>query len=109
MNIYFRGLDRIALIMDRGGRAGKIIDFVHFDIEREGDVVTEELKIGVLHQMNDISLRSRIKIVHAQDIETPSQKMLTEMGTQETSAPGNQYSDAIFVFHFLSPVEINEC
>src|SRR5512136_1705307 len=98
MNIYFRGLDRIVLIVDRGGRAGKIIDFVHFDIEREGDVVTEKLKIAVLHQMNDISLRSRIEIVHAQDVETLSQKMLTQMGTQETSAPGNQYSDSIFVF-----------
>ena len=48
MDIYLCGLHRIILIMNMGGRAGQIVDFIYFNIQGEGDVVTKEFEIGVL-------------------------------------------------------------
>jgi len=48
MDVYFRGLNGVILIMNRRGRTGKIINFIHLDIEREGDVVTKEFEIWLV-------------------------------------------------------------
>ena len=43
-------LHRIALVMDGRRGTGQIVDFVHLDIEREADVVANQLEIGMLQQ-----------------------------------------------------------
>jgi hypothetical protein len=40
-------LDRLVLIMDQRGRAGGIVNLVHFDIERHGHVVTHRLELRI--------------------------------------------------------------
>ena len=59
------GLYRVVLIMDRRGRAGQIVDFVHLDIKREGDVVPDELEALPPHQMVDVALCAGEKIIGA--------------------------------------------
>ena len=66
-------LHRIVLVMDRGGRAGQIVDLIDLQIERKGHVVADELEPGVAEQMLDILLRSCEQVVDANDLVTVRQ------------------------------------
>jgi hypothetical protein len=44
MHAGLGGLHRIALVVDRGGRAGQIEDRVNLDVERERHVVPDRLE-----------------------------------------------------------------
>jgi hypothetical protein len=48
MNSGLDGLDRIELIVDRRGGAGEVVNLVDLNIDRETDIVTLNLKIGVI-------------------------------------------------------------
>ena len=43
-------LDGVELIVYRRGRTGEIVDFIDLHVEREGDVVTHRLEVGVTMQ-----------------------------------------------------------
>jgi hypothetical protein len=58
------------LIVDRGSRAREIIDFVHFDEERECNIVPEELEAWIIAMLGDIFLAPGEQIVDAQDVTT---------------------------------------
>ena len=47
MDVDLGGLYRIVLIMDRGGRAGQVIDLVHLHIEGIGYIVPKTSKYGL--------------------------------------------------------------
>jgi hypothetical protein len=68
MHIDLGGLHRIVLIMNRRGRAGEIVDFIDFQVKRESDVVSDQLKIRIVQKMNNIALGTGIKIVDAHHI-----------------------------------------
>jgi hypothetical protein len=61
--------------------------------------MAEKFKIGVLEEMDDVSLCSGIEVIDAEDIVALVQKALTEMGTEETGAPCHQNTDPILIFH----------
>lgn len=61
----FGRLYRIKLIVHRGGRAGEVVDFIDFDIQRESDVVPQQFKIRMQGQMADIAFAAGIKIIGA--------------------------------------------
>ena len=52
--------------------------------------MAEELKIGVLEQMNDISFTACIKVIHTQHIVTLLQEAITEVGSEEPGATGDK-------------------
>jgi hypothetical protein len=54
--------------VDRGGRTGEIIDLIHLKIEREGDVVTDQLKVGIVKQVGNIALGTGVEIIAADDV-----------------------------------------
>src|ERR1700731_1007293 len=56
------------LIMDRRGRAGKIVDLVDLDVERKGHVVSYRLKGMLAEQRLDIAVRPREIIVDAKHL-----------------------------------------
>jgi hypothetical protein len=68
MDIDLCRLYRIILVVDGGGRAGEVVDFVNFHIEGKGDVMAEEFKIGAVEEMGDISLSPSVKIIHTENI-----------------------------------------
>jgi hypothetical protein len=104
MDIHLGRLYRIVLVMDRRGGTGKIINFIHFYVQGKGDVLAEELKIGILQEVNDISLDSCIKIVHTKDIIALFYEMIAEVRTEKTGASGNQGTNLILVFQGITPI-----
>jgi hypothetical protein len=59
MHGRLRRLHGVMLVVDRGGRAGEVIDLVNLDIKREGDIVTDELEARVAGQMLNVTLASK--------------------------------------------------
>jgi hypothetical protein len=62
------GLHRIVLIMNRRCRAGKIVDLIDLEIDRERHVVADKFEMLVIEQVLDIGARSGEKIVEAQNV-----------------------------------------
>ena len=58
-------LDRVVLVMDRRSRTGEVVDLVDLDIEREADVVPQELEARVHVHMVEVALGRRKQIVDA--------------------------------------------
>ena len=67
-DIGLNGFDGIELIMHRRGRAGQVVDFVHFQIDGIDDVVTNQLKVRMAEKMGDIFFAAGKKIVQTEDI-----------------------------------------
>jgi hypothetical protein len=57
--------------MDWGSGTGQIVNLVHFNIERETDVVPHELEKGVTQQMLHVVSSSSVEIIDAQDFVAP--------------------------------------
>ena len=45
------GLDGVVLVVARRGRAGQIVDLVHFQPDRQGDVVADQLEVGPVQEV----------------------------------------------------------
>ena len=65
MDVDFGGLDWIILVVDRSGRAGKVVNLVSLHIKGKGDVVAYQLKKWVLKEMQNIPFCSRVEVIHA--------------------------------------------
>ena len=51
--------------MDRGGRAGQVVNLIHLDKERHGDIVPDQFEIGIAEQVNDILFLAGEVVVQA--------------------------------------------
>lgn len=56
--------------MDGGRGAGQVVDLVNFQQDGVHDVVADELKVGLVEQVQDVLLGAREKVVHADDLRT---------------------------------------
>ena len=86
------GLHRIVLIVDWRRRAGKIVNLIHFHIERNADVMAHELEARMVHELCHITSGARKEVVHAQDFMSLVQQALAQMRPEEAGAAGNQYA-----------------
>ena len=68
MHAGLGGLHRIVLVVHRRGRACQIVDLVHLDIERKGDVVAHRLEMRIVQQVRDVVLAAGEVIVDAQHV-----------------------------------------
>jgi len=59
------------LIVDRGGWASEIVDFIDFNVEGVGDVVSKQLKVPVVQQVLDVASSSSVKVIDAQNLIPP--------------------------------------
>ena len=64
--------------------------FVHFHIQREGDVMPQKFKAPVVQKFFDIGPVAGEEIIHAQNLVTHFKKAGTEVRTQKSGAAGNQ-------------------
>ena len=85
-------MDRVGLVVEGGRRAGKIVDLIDFDIKGEADVMSHELKMGVIEEMVDIFARAGEEIIDAKDLMPLLQEALAQMGTEESSPTRNKNS-----------------
>jgi len=88
--------------MNGRGGTGEVEDLIHFYKERKSNIMAEKLKIGVLHQVHDVSLRPCIEIIDAEDIVAVTKKILAEMGPEEAGPSCHQYTNVVLVSHFES-------
>ncbi len=70
VHISFCGLNWITLIMNRGRRAGKIIDFIHLHVQWKSNIMPNQFEVRLPNKVSNIITRTAIKIVDAQNITT---------------------------------------
>ena len=58
----------VELIVDRRGRASKVVDFVNLHVKRERDIVAYQFKAWIAQVMRNVVPDAGIEIVKAQDI-----------------------------------------
>jgi hypothetical protein len=80
------------LVMNGAGRTGKIVDFIHFDIQWETDVMPDNFEIGVIQQIYNVAFCAGEKIVNADDFMAILEKMLAQMTSQKSGTPCNKHS-----------------
>ena len=85
-NACLHRLDRIVLIVGRGGGAGEIVDLIDLDLERKGDVVPDHFKVGVIFEVGDIVPTSRVEIVETEYLMPFSQEKIAKVRAQKTGA-----------------------
>ena len=73
------GLDRVVLVVDGRGRTGQVVDPVHLQKDRLGDVVADQLECGVVQEMDDIPLAPGKEIVEAEHLMSIREKPFAEM------------------------------
>ena len=83
------GLHGVELVVDGGGGAG----------QREGDVVAQELEVGVGEQVRDVVLGAGEEVVHADDVVPVGEQALAEVGAEEAGAAGDEDAFAEEVGH----------
>ena len=83
-------LDRIALVVDRRRRAGKVVDLVELAPERLRHIVQDEGETRVVHQVIDVGLCPREEIVHDGDFVARLQQTARKMGTDEAGPAGDE-------------------
>ncbi len=77
--------------MDGGGGARQVVDPVHLDVERPGDVVAHELEQRVADEVGDVLPAGGEEVVDAQDLVSPRQQPLAQVRSDEPGAAGDQY------------------
>jgi len=84
MDIDLGGLNRVVLVMNRRCRAGEVINSIHLDVKGKSYVMAKKFKKRILQKMLNISLRSGVKVIHADNVLSILEKALAEMRTQKT-------------------------
>ena len=77
------GLHRVVLVVDGGGRAGQVVDLVHFQIEREGHVVAQKLEARVVQQVKDVVARAGEEVVDAKHVMAGLEQALAQERAQK--------------------------
>lgn len=83
-------LHAIELLVNRTDRVGEIENAIDLDVEREGDIVTDQFELRVIEQVRDIAFRSREEIIQAENIVTVFDKAIAQVRAEEAGAAGDQ-------------------
>ena len=83
-------LDRIELVVRRGSWASQIVDLVDLDLERINDIMPDQLKPGIVHQMLDVRFAAGKKVIQADHIVIRSDQPLAKMGAKKPGSTGNK-------------------
>jgi hypothetical protein len=99
MHAGLGGLHRIVLVVHRRGRAGQVVDRVHFHIEREGHIVAHQLEVGVIEQRRDVVLGAGEEVIDTDHIMAIGQQALAQMRAEKAGAAGDQNPFSQGVIH----------
>ena len=84
------GLHRVALVEDRRGRAGEVVDLVDLDVQRKRDVVTHQLEVRVGQHRQDVGLAARVEVVDAQHLVALTEQAPAQVRPDEARAAGDE-------------------
>src|SRR5262245_42149076 len=85
-----RGLHRIKLVVNGRSWAGKIENFIDFDVERETNVVAHQLEARIRQQMMDVASRPRVEIIDAQNFIAAFQQAIAKVRTNKSGTAGDE-------------------
>ena len=84
------GAHRVALVVDRRGRAGEVEDLVDLHGQRLLHVVADQLEARVVEQVLDVGARAGEEVVEAHDLVPIGEQALAQMRAEEAGAAGDQ-------------------
>ena len=85
----FDGFHGIILIMNGRSRTREIVNLVNFEKNRFGYIVPNQFKKMIVHQMQNIFLSAREKIVETNNFVAFIQKSFAKMRTDKACAAGD--------------------
>ena len=92
--------------MNRRSRTCKIEDTVDLQVNREGDIVAQELELRVSAQVLHIAFGAGEQVVEADHFVTPIEQSVDQVGTEEARTAGDEDALAIVVFSHLTIVSL---
>ena len=87
---HLDGFDGIVLIVRRTGGARQMIDLIHLEEDREGDIVPNEGEVGMVKPVLDIRLPPREEIVQHHHLVTLGHETIDQMRPDESRTAGDQ-------------------
>ena len=81
VHIDLGSLNRIVLIVNRRGGTGQVVNFVDLQVKRKRNIVTNQFKIGIIQQMDNIAFGPSVEIIHTYDIAPFLQQAFTKKGS----------------------------
>src|ERR1700689_5563698 len=73
------GLHRIVPVVLGRGRAGEIVDSVYLHVERESNIVTQQLEMRVVQKVHKVTPCAGKKVVYAKDFEAVCQQSIAQV------------------------------
>ncbi len=83
-------LDRIELIVNRGGWTGQVPDPVHLQLDRLGDIVSQQLEARMSDPALNVALAAREVVVEADHLLTSLHQPVNQMGAQKPCPTGDE-------------------
>ena len=62
---------------------------VDFHVQREGDVVAHQFKIGVFPQVRDVAASAGVEVIYAQHVVAEVEQAVAQMGAEEAGSAGD--------------------
>lgn len=92
MGAGLEGLDRVHLVLNRGGHAGQVVDFIDLDqLKGNADVVGQYGEIGVLlGQPMDILASAAGEVVHTNDVVASLNQLPTQVDSKKAGTAAYQ-------------------
>lgn len=92
-HIGLNGLDWVILIMNRGGRAGQVVDLIDLQQNRLNDVMPNELEPRVPKMVHQIILPPGKEIINHNHVVAPVKELVNKMRPNEPSTAGDDNSE----------------
>lgn len=87
----YDGFDGVELVVNRGSRAGQVVDLVNFEKDGFNDVVANEFEVGVSHVMQHVLFPSREEVVHHDHAVPSFHQTVHQVASHETGTTGHQH------------------
>jgi hypothetical protein len=71
-------------------RTCEIVNLIDFEKDRQRNVVANQLKVGVIEQMDDVRFLACKKIIEADYVVTAFDQSLAKMRTEKSGSPGHK-------------------
>jgi hypothetical protein len=78
------------MILNGGGCAGEVVDFVELEKDRVVDVVADELEIRFVEQVGDVVFLAGEEVVEADDVMALGDEAIAEVRAEEAGAAGDE-------------------
>src|SRR5262249_61891505 len=86
----FRSLHRIKLVVNGRSWAGKIENFIDFDVEREANVMAHQLESRIRQQMMHVASGPGVEIIDAQNFVAAFQQAIAKVRSDKSGSAGDE-------------------